>query len=75
MPFLTPKTMNTGILRHEINANHFEFKPMMCQMLQVVGQFSGSPQEDLHLHLKQFVAVASNLKNLGVTDDSFSLRD
>ncbi|KAL5573431.1 hypothetical protein UlMin_023028 [Ulmus minor] len=29
-----PETMNTGIVRPEITANHFEFKPMMFQMLQ-----------------------------------------
>ena len=28
-----PETMNTGIVRPEITANHFEFKPMMFQML------------------------------------------
>ena len=38
-----PETMNTGIVRPEITANHFEFKPMMFQMLQTVGQFNGLP--------------------------------
>ena len=66
--------MNTGIVRPEITANHFEFKPMMFQMLQTVGQFSGLPHEDSHLHLKQFLEVASNFKILGVTDDAFKLR-
>ena len=47
-----PKTLNTGIVRPEITANHFEFKPMMFQMLQTVGKFSGLPHEDPHLHLK-----------------------
>ena len=27
------ETMNSGIVRPEITANHFEFKPMMFQML------------------------------------------
>ncbi|KAL5540766.1 hypothetical protein UlMin_044089 [Ulmus minor] len=31
-----PETINTGIVRPEITANHFEFKPMMFQMLQTV---------------------------------------
>ena len=66
--------MNTGIVRLEITANHFEFKPMIFQMLQTMGQFSGSPQEDPHLHLKKFLEVASNFKILGVTDDAFRLR-
>ncbi|KAL5547351.1 hypothetical protein UlMin_007038 [Ulmus minor] len=66
--------MNTGIVRPEITANHFEFKPMMFQMLQTVGQFSGLPHEDPHLHLKQFLEVASNFKIPGVADDAFRLR-
>ena len=66
--------MNTGIVRPEITANHFEFKPMMFQMLQIVGHFSGLPYKDTHLHLKQFLEVASNFKIPGVTDDAFRLR-
>ncbi|KAL5546795.1 hypothetical protein UlMin_006482 [Ulmus minor] len=66
--------MNTGIVRPEITANHFEFKPMMFQMLQTVGQFSGLPHEDPHLHLKQFLEVVSNFKIPGVADDAFRLR-
>ncbi|KAL5569743.1 hypothetical protein UlMin_026318 [Ulmus minor] len=69
-----PETMNTGIVRPKITANHFEFKPMMFQMLQTVGQFSGLPHEDPHLHLKQFLEVASNFKIPGVSDDAFRLR-
>ena len=69
-----PETMNTGIVSPKITANHFEFKPMMLQMLQTVGQFSGLPHEDPHLHLKQFLEVASNFKIPGVTDDTFRLR-
>ena len=37
------ETMNTGIVRPEITANHFEFKLKMFQMLQTMGKFSGSP--------------------------------
>ena len=66
--------MNIGIVRHEIIANHFEFRPMMFQMLQTVGQFSGSPQEDPHFHLKQFLEVANNFKISRVMDDGFRLR-
>ncbi|MCI44189.1 hypothetical protein A2U01_0065428, partial [Trifolium medium] len=66
--------MNTGIIRPEITAAQFEFKPMMFKMLQTVGQFSGAVTEDPHLHLKQFLEVASNFKISGVTDDAFRLR-
>ena len=47
-----PETKNIGIVRPKITTNHFEFKPMMFQMLQTVGQFNGSPQEDPYLHCK-----------------------
>ena len=47
-----PTTMDTSIVRPAISANHFEFKPMMFQMLQTIGQFGGTPPEDPHLHLK-----------------------
>ena len=69
-----PETMNTGIVRPKITAKHFEFKLMMFLMLQTVRQFSGLPHEDPHLHLKQFLEVASNFKIPGVTDDAFRLR-
>jgi hypothetical protein len=35
-----PNAMNTKIVRPEITAAQFEFKPMMFQMLQTIGQFS-----------------------------------
>ncbi|MCH87150.1 hypothetical protein A2U01_0008016 [Trifolium medium] len=58
----------------EITAPQFEFKPIMFQMLQVVGQFSGTATEDPHLHLRQFMEVASNFKNPGITQEAFRLR-
>ncbi|MCI53245.1 hypothetical protein A2U01_0074491, partial [Trifolium medium] len=45
-----PNAMNTGIVRPEITTAQFEFKPMIFQMLQTVGQFSGAATEDPHLH-------------------------
>ena len=38
--------LNPNIARPEIQANQFELKPVMFQMLQTVGQFSGSPTDD-----------------------------
>ncbi|XP_060969783.1 uncharacterized protein LOC133037007 [Cannabis sativa] len=43
--------LNPRIVRPEIQAPQFELKPVMFQMLQTVGQFSGMPTEDPHLHL------------------------
>ncbi|XP_062103792.1 uncharacterized protein LOC133814906 [Humulus lupulus] len=47
--------LNPGIVRPEIQAAQFELKPVMFQMLQTVGQFSGIPTEDPHLHLRSFL--------------------
>ncbi|XP_062088966.1 uncharacterized protein LOC133795533 [Humulus lupulus] len=47
--------LNPGIVRPEIQAAQFELKPVMFQMLQTVGQFSGMPTEDPHLHLRSFL--------------------
>ena len=69
-----PNAMSTGIVLPEITAAQFEFKPMIFQMLQTTGQYSGAPSEDPHLHLRQFLDVAGNFKVLGVTDDAFRLR-
>jgi hypothetical protein len=52
-----PNAMNTGIVRPEITAAQFEFKPMMFQMLQNIGQFFGAATDDPHLHLKQFLGL------------------
>lgn len=69
-----PEAMNTGIVRTPISAAQFEFKPIMFQMLQTIGYFNGAATEDPHLHLKQFLDVASNFKIPGVTNDAFRLR-
>ncbi|XP_062080935.1 uncharacterized protein LOC133785737 [Humulus lupulus] len=47
--------LNPSIVRPEIHAAQFELKPVMFQMLQTVGEFSGLPTEDPHLHLRSFL--------------------
>ncbi|XP_062114415.1 uncharacterized protein LOC133825500 [Humulus lupulus] len=74
--------LNPGIVRPEIQAPQFELKPVMFQMLQTVGQFSGMPTEDPHLHLRSFLEVSDFFKLQGVSEEAlrlklfpFSLRD
>ena len=43
--------LNPGIRRPDIEATQFELKPVMFQTLLTVGQFSGIPTKDPHLHL------------------------
>ncbi|KAL5554331.1 hypothetical protein UlMin_041732 [Ulmus minor] len=66
--------LNSSIVQPEIDALHFELKPVMFQMLQTVGQFSGLPTEDPHLHLRLFMEVADAFKINGVTDDILKLK-
>ncbi|KAL4282171.1 hypothetical protein GQ457_03G018410 [Hibiscus cannabinus] len=43
-----------GIVAPEIQAAHFELKLVMFNMLNSIGQFGGSPHEDVELKLKLF---------------------
>ena len=74
--------LNSGITPPAITAAQFDLKPVMFQMLQTVGQFSGMPLEDPHLHLKMFMEVCDAFRIPRVPADAlriklflFSLRD
>ncbi|KAL5541145.1 hypothetical protein UlMin_044362 [Ulmus minor] len=66
--------LNSSIVQPEIEALHFELKPVMFQMLQTARQFSGLATEDPHLHLRLFMEVADAFKINGVTDDILKLK-
>ena len=51
---LTPQAIHPGIFRPDVQADNFELKPVMFQMLQIVRQFNGLPSEDPHLDLNYF---------------------
>ena len=59
---LTPRTINPGIVRLEMQIDNFKFKPMMFQILQTIGQFNGQPSEDPHIHFKLFLEVIEAFK-------------
>ncbi|XP_062114094.1 uncharacterized protein LOC133825122 [Humulus lupulus] len=46
----------------------------MFQLLQTVGQFSGMPTEDPHLHIHLFIEVSDSFKLPGVTKDALRLK-
>lgn len=76
------KEVHPGIVRPEIKATKFEFEPMMFQLPQTMGQFSGISMEDPHLHIKLFVEASNSFKLSGVLEKvvrmklfSFSFRD
>ncbi|XP_062085900.1 uncharacterized protein LOC133792007 [Humulus lupulus] len=66
--------LNLGIVRPEIQATQFELKPVMFQMLQTVGQFSGMPTEDPHLHLRLFIELSDSFKLPGVIEYALRLK-
>ena len=71
---LTPQVVYPGIIKPEVEAVNFELKPVMFQMLQIVGQFNRLPNEDPHLHLKLFLEVSDTFKIAGATQDALRLR-
>ena len=71
---LTPQAIHPGIVRPDVQADNFELKPVMFQMLQTVGQFNGLPSEDPHLHLKLFLEVSDAFKIAGASQEALRLR-
>ncbi|KAL4378750.1 hypothetical protein GQ457_02G023750 [Hibiscus cannabinus] len=81
---LTPilDDLNPGIVAPEIQAAHFELKPVMFNMLNSIGQFGGSPHKDARQHIRAFLKVFDSFRQQGVHEDvlklklfSYSLRD
>ena len=79
---LTPQAIHPRIVRPDVQADNFELKPVMFQMLQTMGQFNSLSSEDPHLHLKLFLEVSDAFKIAGASREAlrliifpFSLRD
>ncbi|XP_016690708.1 uncharacterized protein [Gossypium hirsutum] len=66
--------LNLGIVRPHIQAQLFELKPVIFQMLQTIGQFSGLPTEDPRLHLRLFLEVYDSFKQQDVPEDTLRLK-
>ncbi|KAL4352720.1 hypothetical protein GQ457_06G014950 [Hibiscus cannabinus] len=73
---LTPilDDLNPGIVAPEIQAAHFELKPMMFNMLNSIGQFGGSPHEDARQHIRAFLEVCDSFRQQGVHEDVLKLK-
>ncbi|KAL4271952.1 hypothetical protein GQ457_13G017570 [Hibiscus cannabinus] len=71
---LTPilDDLNPGIVAPEIQAAHFELKPVMFNMLNSIGQFGGSPHEDAWQHIRDFLEVCDSFRQQGVHEDSWA---
>lgn len=52
--------LGSNIVRPQIQALHFELKPVMFQMLQTIRQFGGLHTEDPRFHLRLFLEVCDS---------------
>ena len=64
----------SSIRRPAIQANNFEIKPAIIQMIQQTVQFGGLSQEDPSVHIANFLEICDTFKHNGVTDDAIRLR-
>ncbi|KAK8562060.1 hypothetical protein V6N12_049113 [Hibiscus sabdariffa] len=73
---LTPilDDLNPGIVAPKIQTAHFELKPVMFYMLNSIGQFGGSPQEDARQHILAFLEVCDSFQQQGFHEDVLKLK-
>ncbi|KAL4311744.1 hypothetical protein GQ457_01G025110 [Hibiscus cannabinus] len=74
--------LNPGIVAPDIQAAHFELKPVMFNMLNSIGQFGGMPHQDARQNIRNFLEVCDSFRKQGVHEDvlkiklfPYSLRD
>ncbi|KAL0394836.1 UNVERIFIED_CONTAM: hypothetical protein Slati_4449800 [Sesamum latifolium] len=57
-----------------VQANNFEIKPLIIQIIRSSVQFSSLPKEDPNKHLSNFLEICDMFKFNGVSDDAVRLR-
>ncbi|KAJ4717050.1 DNA-directed DNA polymerase [Melia azedarach] len=65
---------STSIRRPAIQANNFEIKPAIIQMIQTSVQFNGLAHEDPNAHIANFLKICDTFRYNGVSDDAIKLR-
>ncbi|KAK8615421.1 hypothetical protein V6N13_017011 [Hibiscus sabdariffa] len=66
--------LNPAVMMPEFEAEHFELKPVMFNMLNTLGQFGGTPIENARQHLKSFLEICNSFKIHGVSNDVLKLK-
>ncbi|KAK8684156.1 hypothetical protein V6N13_040187 [Hibiscus sabdariffa] len=66
--------LNPAVTMPEFEAEHFELKPVMFNMLNTLGQFGGTPNENARQHLKSFLEICNSFKIHGVSNDVLKLK-
>ncbi|XP_073277685.1 uncharacterized protein [Primulina huaijiensis] len=64
----------SSITRPTVEANNFELKPSIIQMIQYQVRFGGSQTEDPNAHLEGFLSIHDTIKFNGVSTDAIRLR-
>ncbi|XP_073133564.1 uncharacterized protein [Henckelia pumila] len=64
----------SSIVHHAVEANNFDLKPAIIQMIQLQARFGGATVEDPYAHLKRFLHICGTFKFNGVTVDIVRLR-
>jgi hypothetical protein len=63
----------TGIVRLSVNANNFELKPTLINMIQL-NQFKGSSQKDASTYLASSLDLCNVIKFNEVSDDAVNFK-
>ena len=69
-----PNVGVSSIRRPPIQANNFEIKLVIIQMIQNSIQFGGLANDDPNLHIANFLEICDTFKHNGVTDDAIRLQ-
>ncbi|XP_073061739.1 uncharacterized protein [Primulina eburnea] len=64
----------SSITRPTMEANNFELKPSIIQMIKYQVRFGGSQTEDPNAHLEGFLSICDTIKFNGVRTDAIRLR-
>ncbi|KAK9033649.1 hypothetical protein V6N11_049835 [Hibiscus sabdariffa] len=66
--------LNPAVMMPGFEAEHFELKPVMFNMLNTLGQFGGTPNENARQHVKSFLEICNSFKIHGVSNDVLKLK-